>query len=77
MPRLDRAAAAGLALIAASAGFAKEKAQEPRERKVCRTVHMPGRITPERICRKVERPAPQAGARRDGSPPSGADGKSN
>jgi len=65
MIRLDIALAAGLALAASAAASAKEKAEEPRERKVCRSVQMSGRITPQRICRKVERPAPESGIKRD------------
>ncbi|HEX8062254.1 MAG TPA: hypothetical protein VF535_03475 [Allosphingosinicella sp.] len=65
MVRVDIAVAAGLALIAAASASAREKAEEPKERKICRSVQMSGRITPQRICRKVERPAPEGGMKRD------------
>ena len=34
-------------------------------KKVCRTEQMSGRITPQRICRKIERPAPEQDGQRD------------
>jgi hypothetical protein len=70
MLKLDIIAAAGLALFAAAPALsAKEKAEQPKERKVCRTVEMSGRITPQRICRKVERPAPEVQNERNGGTP--------
>lgn len=41
------------ALLASGAASAKEKPDQPKPKKVCRTEHMPGRITPKRICRVV------------------------
>lgn len=76
MLRLEIIAAAGLALIAAGPAGAKEKADQPKAKKVCRTVQMSGRITPQRICRKVERPAPEDQNQRNGRSPAEADGQS-
>lgn len=39
------------ALLMAGGAPAKEKADQPKPRKICRTQEMPGRITPRRICR--------------------------
>ncbi|HEX8512276.1 MAG TPA: hypothetical protein VF688_04145 [Allosphingosinicella sp.] len=44
-----------VALLMAGGVSAKEKADQPKPRKVCRTEQMPGRITPQRICRTVPR----------------------
>ncbi|HEX8125746.1 MAG TPA: hypothetical protein VF548_09215 [Allosphingosinicella sp.] len=46
---------AALSAVALMAGgvSAKEKSDQPKPRKVCRTEHMPGRITPKRVCRTV------------------------
>jgi hypothetical protein len=52
-------AALSAVLLMAGGAPAKEKADQPKPRKVCRTEQMPGRITPKRVCRIV--------------PPSGAD----
>lgn len=74
---LNIIAAAGLALAAASAAPAdpgKDKAEQPKARKVCRTVQMPGRITPERICRKIERQAPEDRNQRSDRAPAEAGG---
>jgi hypothetical protein len=59
MHRFNMLVALAATSMIGSAALAKEKADQPRERKVCRTVQMSGRITPQRICRKVERPAPE------------------
>jgi hypothetical protein len=46
--------AAVLATVLMGGGVsAKEKSDQPKPRKVCRTQEMPGRITPRRICRIV------------------------
>lgn len=60
------------AALTAGPALAKEKAEQPKEKKVCRTVQMSGRITPERICRKVEVPARDDQNRRDGRAPASA-----
>lgn len=51
-------AAISVALLAAGGASAKEKPDQPKPRKVCRTEQMPGRITPKRICRIVPSPGP-------------------
>ncbi len=56
-------AAMSVALLIAGGVSAKEKANQPKPRKVCRTEQMPGRITPQRICRTV----PASGADLDDS----------
>lgn len=68
--------AAFAAALTAGPALAKEKADQPRVKKVCRTVQMSGRITPQRVCRKVERPAPEAQGRADDRAPAPADGPS-
>ncbi|HYJ81773.1 MAG TPA: hypothetical protein VEW26_02890 [Allosphingosinicella sp.] len=72
MLRFHVMAALAAGLIVAPAASAKEKAEAPREKKVCRTVQMSGRITPERVCRKVERKAPQEQSQRQDRDPAGA-----
>ncbi len=52
------AALAAAALIGGGAS-AKEKSNQPKPRKVCRTEQMSGRITPQRVCRVV-RPSDSA-----------------
>lgn len=44
-------AAIAAALLMSGAASAKEKAAQPKPKKVCRTVQMSGRVTPQRICR--------------------------
>ncbi|HEU0099874.1 MAG TPA: hypothetical protein VFQ67_14010 [Allosphingosinicella sp.] len=61
-------AAAAAALMLAPAASAEEKTEAPKEKKVCRTVQMSGRITPERVCRKVERKARQEQSARPDRP---------
>lgn len=63
MPMIQMLVAAALA--AGPAAAAKEASEAPKERKVCRTVQMSGRITPQRICRKVKPRAAQEETRRD------------
>ncbi len=41
------------ALLISGGAFAKQKTDQPKPRKICRTQEMPGRITPRRICRVV------------------------
>ena len=59
------AAIAASLLIGAPAAAAKEKPEQPKVKKVCRTEQLSGRITPQRICRKIERPAPEQDGQRD------------
>ncbi|HEX8307095.1 MAG TPA: hypothetical protein VF645_01580 [Allosphingosinicella sp.] len=47
-----------LAILSAAALMAggvsgKEKSDQVKPRKICRTEHLPGRITPKRVCRVV------------------------
>lgn len=61
-------AALSAALLTAGGASAKEKPDQPKPRKVCRTEQMSGRITPQRICRVVrpsDAPAQDA-ERKDG-----------
>lgn len=44
-------AAAAAALLVSGAGFAKEKSDQPKPRKICRTEQVSGRVTPQRVCR--------------------------
>lgn len=60
------------AAVTGSPALAGEKPDEPKTKKVCRTVQMSGRITPQRICRKVERPAPDGQDRGNDRAPAGA-----
>lgn len=60
--------AAFAAALTAGPAPAKEKPDQAREKRVCRTVQMSGRITPQRICRKVERPAAEDESRRPRQP---------
>lgn len=46
-------AAVVAALLMGGFVSAKEKADQPKPRKVCRTEQMSGRITPQRVCRIV------------------------
>ena len=61
------AAVAATVLAGGSAVAAAEKPKEPGEKKICRTVEMPGRITPQKVCRKVPR-EDKAGAKTDKAP---------
>jgi hypothetical protein len=69
--------AAFAAALTAGPALAEEKADRPKVKKVCRTVQMSGRITPQRICRKVERPAPEDQNQRSDRAPAEAEGRSN
>ena len=53
MRNFNMLAAVSAALLASGATSAKEKPDQPKPKKICRTEHMPGRITPKRICRVV------------------------
>ncbi|MET1110944.1 MAG: hypothetical protein ABWX67_05380 [Allosphingosinicella sp.] len=46
-------AAIAAALLAGGAVSAKEKADQPRPKKVCRNEQISGRIAPRRVCRIV------------------------
>jgi len=46
-------AAVSAALLMGVGASAKEKPDQPKPRKVCRTVEESGRITPRKICRVV------------------------
>ena len=53
MRNFNMLAAVIAAVLMAGGASAKEKSDQPKPRKVCRTQEMPGRITPRRICRIV------------------------
>lgn len=59
------AIAATLLLGGPAVAAAKDKPEQPKVKKVCRTEHISGRVTPQRICRKIERPAPEPDSQRD------------
>ena len=46
-------AAVSAAALMAGGASAKAQPDQPKPRKICRTEHMPGRITPNRICREA------------------------
>lgn len=53
MRKFNVLAAVSAALLTTGGVSAKAKSSEPKPRKICRTEQMPGRITPQRICRIV------------------------
>jgi type 1 fimbria pilin len=53
MRNFNMLAAVAAALLMGTGISAKEKTDQPKPRKVCRTVQMSGRVTPQRICRIV------------------------
>lgn len=55
------AACVSLLLAGGAATAAPQKAETPKVRKICRTVEMSGRITPQRICRTVVERTPEEG----------------
>jgi hypothetical protein len=59
--------AIAVALLVGSTAVAatKDKPEQPKVKKVCRTEQMSGRITPQRICRKIQLPAPEQDGQRD------------
>jgi hypothetical protein len=68
MRNFNMLAALSAALLMGGGVSAREKPDQPKPRKVCRTEQMSGRITPQRICRLVPRsetPAQEA-QRKDG-----------
>ncbi len=71
------AAIAATLLIGGTAAAAKEKPEQPKVKKVCRTEQMSGRITPQRVCRKIERPAPEQDGQRDPGGSNRTDGRDN
>lgn len=56
-------AAISVALLMAGGLSAKEKPEQPKARKICRTEQMPNRITPKRICRTL----PPSGSAAEGN----------
>lgn len=75
MRNFNMLAAVAAAMLMGGLVSAKEKADQPKPRKVCRTEQMSGRITPQRICRIV-RPA-EASAEDDRRKPGDARGPGN
>jgi hypothetical protein len=71
------AVAAALLIGGPAVAEAKDKPEQPKVKKVCRTELMSGRITPQRICRKVERPAPEQDGQRDAATSNESAGRSN
>ena len=63
MRNFNMLAAIAAAMLMAGGVSAKEKAGQPKPKKVCRTVQMSGRVTPQRICRIV--PPAEASAEDD------------
>lgn len=62
MRNFNMLAAVSAALLMSGGVSAKEKPDQPKPKKVCRTEQMPGRITPKRVCRVVPpSTAPAAG----------------
>jgi hypothetical protein len=71
------AIAATLLIGGTAVAEAKEKPEQPKVKKVCRTEQMSGRITPQRICRKIVRPAPEQDGRRDAGTSNESAGRPN
>ena len=53
MRNFNMLAAVAAALLMSGGAFAKEKAAQPKPKKVCRSEQLSGRITPTRVCRVV------------------------
>ncbi len=53
MGNFNMLAALAAALLMTGGASAKEKADQPKPKKVCRTEQFSGRITPTRVCRVV------------------------
>ena len=53
MRNFNMLAALSAALLTTAPGSARENPGQVKTRKVCRSVQMSGRITPQRICRLV------------------------
>jgi hypothetical protein len=51
---LNILAAVAATLMLGSVATAGEKPEQPKQRKICHIVEVSGRVTPQRICRKVE-----------------------
>jgi hypothetical protein len=68
------AAVAASMAVTGAAATAADKPAKPKERKVCRTIEEPGRITPKRICRIVPR---EESAQDDRRSPRGEAGKTD
>lgn len=68
MRNINTLAALSAALLMGNGAFAKDKPDQPKPRKICRSIEEPGRITPRKICRIV---APSETAADDAPRPSG------
>jgi hypothetical protein len=53
MRNFNMLAALAAAMLVGGGVSAKEKPDQPKPRKICRTIEESGRITPRRICRIV------------------------
>lgn len=53
MRNFNMLAALAAAMLMSGGVSAKEKSEPPKPKKVCRTEHLSGRVTPQRICRIV------------------------
>ena len=53
MRNFNMLAAVSAVLLMGGGVSAKEKSDQPKPRKICRTIEESGRITPRRICRIV------------------------
>jgi hypothetical protein len=74
MRKFNVLAAISAGLLMAGPAPAKEKPDQPKPRKICRTEQMSGRITPQRICRVLPpSDSPAADAQRKPADPPQAD----
>jgi hypothetical protein len=53
MRNFNMLAAVAAAMLMGGGVSAKEKSDQPKPKKVCRTEQMSGRITPQRVCRII------------------------
>ena len=71
-------AAVAATLLIGGTASAREKPEQPKVKKICRTEEMPGRITPKRVCRpRAERPAGSQESQRNSPSPSETTGRDN
>ena len=77
MRNFNMLAAIAAAMLMAGGVSAKEKSDQPKPKKVCRTEQMSGRITPQRVCRIVAPSQSAAGdeRRKPDTPREAGDGR--